>query len=126
RGDVGDEVLGARPVEDGHDQVVDVAIQGEGDRLQVVLHRGSKVDLPFGGRPDHDLVHVDVGGVQEPALLGGGEDGDGVGGAGSAEVRALEGVHGDVHGIPRAPHFLADEQHGGLVALPLADHDGAV
>src|SRR5207245_1201371 len=66
--------------------------------------------------------------VPEPALLGSGQDRDRVGGAGSAEVRPFQGIDGDVDrgaGSPAA-HLLADEQHGGLVALPLADDDGPV
>ena len=49
-----------------------------------------------------------------------------------AEVRALEGVDGDIDfGQPllpvrAAPDTLADEEHRGLVPLPLADDDQTV
>ena len=61
--------------------------------------------------------------------VGGGEDGDGVGRAGGAEVRALERVDGDVHlrgAGAAAAHLLADVEHRRLVALALADDDRAV
>jgi len=66
--------------------------------------------------------------VEQAALFGGRHHGDGVGRAGGTEVRAFQGIHGDVHrGLPRThAHLLADVEHGGLVALPLADDDGPV
>ncbi len=46
--DVGDQPLVARSVEDDDHQVVDLAVEAAGDRLEVVLHRGVDVDLPLG------------------------------------------------------------------------------
>src|SRR5207247_5671534 len=126
--DVGDQLLVARAVEDDDDQVLDVAPERAGDRFQVRLDRRVDVDRPLGRRPDDDLLHVAVGRVQEAALVGGGEDGDRVVGAGGAEVRPLERIDGDVdlHVIgAAAPDLLADEEHGRLVALAFADDDRA-
>ena len=47
-------------------------------------------------RADDELLHVEVGRVQQPALLGRREHGDGVRRAGRAEVRAFERIDGDV------------------------------
>ena len=124
--DVGDEPLMARAVEHDDDEVVDLAVQGLGDGLEVVLDRRVEVDLPPGRRPDDDLVHVDVGRVQQAALLGGRDDGDGVGSAGGAQVGALEGVDRDVDRRPALAHLLPDVEHGRLVSLAFPDHDGAV
>ena len=60
------------------------------------------------------------------------EDGERVGRARRAEVRALERVHRDVHfrqtGDPGSTlaDLLADEQHRRFIALPFSDHDRAV
>ena len=124
--DVGDEPLVAGPVEHDDHQVVDLAVERLGERLEVVLHRGVDVDLALGRRPHDELLHVDVGRVQEAALLGGGDDGDGVGRAGGAQVRALQRVDGDVDREAAAADLLADVEHGRLVPLALTDHDRAV
>ncbi len=74
--------------------------------------------------------------MQQASPLRRRKHGDGTGSAGGAEVRALEGIDGDIH-LRRAeapaaidevgePDFFADEQHRRLVALAFADHDGAV
>jgi hypothetical protein len=64
-------------------------------------------------------------------VVGDRDDADRVGRAGRAQVRALERVDRDVDlrrvavVVPAVPDLLADEQHRRLVALALADHDGA-
>ena len=59
------------------------------------------------GGADHDLLHVDVGRVEQPAALGSGEHRDRAGAAGGAQVGALERVDRDVDFgravVPRAP-----------------------
>jgi len=98
-------------------------VEAPGDGLQVAFDRGVDVDVPLRRGPDDELVHVDVRSVQEPALVPSGEHGDGVRRAGGAEVRALEGVDGDVDGVAAATDLLADVEHRGLVALAFADDD---
>ena len=117
------------PVENDHGQGADGAVEGGRDRLQVVLHRSVQVDLPASGRTDDDLVHVDVGGVEQAAALGGGEHRHRVRSPGGAEIRPLQRVDREVdlqiaRGTPA--DFLADVEHGRLVPLPLADHHPAV
>src|SRR5207247_2747694 len=80
---------------------------------------------------DDDLVHVNVGRVQQAALFRRRQHGDGVRRAGRAEVRPFERIDGDVDLWvdlalgPAAAERLADVEHRGLVALPLADHHRA-
>ena len=50
----------------------------------------------FERRADDELLHVEVGRVQQAAVLRRGEHGDGVGRAGRAEVGAFERIDGDV------------------------------
>ena len=78
---------------------------------------------------DRDLVHVDVGRVQEIALLGDGEHGERVGPGLGGDGRALERIERDVDfgtaALGRSDLF-ADEQHRRFVALAFADDHGAV
>ncbi len=68
--------------------------------------------------------------MQQAAALGGGEHRDGAGGAGGAEVGALQRIDRDVDLQGRAvalvgADLLADVEHRRLVALALADDDAA-
>ena len=94
----------------------------------------SRLTAPFAARPDDQLLHVEIRRMQQPAALGRGEHGDGVRRAGGAQVRALQRIDGDVDRRQRAgsrrlrrdADLLTDVEHRRLVALPFADHDGAV
>ena len=128
---IGDELLMPRAVEHHDDQIVHAALQPPGDGFQVVLHRRVQIDRAFRRRADDDLFHVAVGRVQQAAALGCRQHGDGAAGAGGAEVGALQRIDRDIHReraglIFRGADFLADVEHGRLVALALADDDGAV
>ena len=90
------ELLVTRPVEHDDDEIVDVAAEAPGDRLQVVRTGASRLTWSFDARPDDELLHVEVGRVQQAALLGRGQHGDGIRRAGRAEVRAFERIDGDV------------------------------
>ena len=122
----------ARAVEDHDGQVFNVAREAARDGLEVVFDGRVNVNRAARRRPDDDLVHVDVGRVQESAALRGGEHGDGVVRAERAEVRAFQGVNGDVNVwevfgvrvlVEARADLLADEEHGCFVALALADDD---
>src|SRR5262249_16905855 len=90
-----------------------------------------EIDSVLAGRADDDLFHVAVGSIQQAALLGGGEYGDGAGSAGRAEVGAFQGIDCDIDFRNLAAigkfcaDFLADVEHGGFVALAFADDDVA-
>ena len=98
-----------------------------GEVAQVLRDRGIEVDDPV-RQPaaDCDLVHVDVGRMQEVAVFGQCHDGEGVRAALGRDVGAFERVDGDVHGGAAGADLLADIEHGRLVHLALADDDGAV
>ena len=84
---------------------------------------------------DDQLLHVEVGGVQQAPFVRRGEHGQRVVIARAAQIRAFERIDRDIHlrqrpvlpavGAP-LPHLLADIQHRRLVALAFADDDGAV
>ena len=76
---------------------------------------------------DRDLVHVDVGRIEQRAAFRHRHGGDRARHVLGAQRRALERIDGDVDlRAVAAADLLADEQHRRLVALALADHDRAV
>ena len=88
--------------------------------------------LPATTGPTHELLHVAVGRVEQPAALGGRQHGDRARLPVGDQVRALQRVDRDVDlgrladGRGRVADPLADVEHRGLVALALADHDPGV
>ena len=132
-----DQLGVALPVEHHDRQLVDVAAEGIGDVAEVLGHRGVDVDPPARRRPDHDLVHVGVRGVEQAAPLGGGQHRD------RARRRRWRTGWCPPAGRRRcpppprpplvrllgpalqAPDLLADVEHRRLVPLALADHHPA-
>ncbi len=75
-----------------------------------------------------ELVHIDVGCVEQPALFGDGEDGERVGARLGGDCRAFERVERNVDRgriVAAAADLFADEQHRRFVALAFANNDGA-
>ena len=102
------------------------AVEHVGQDLEVALGRPPEIDLAGRLRRDDQLLHVNVRRVENPAALGDRENGDRVGLALGDEVGALHRIDGDVDVEPAAgADLLPDEQHRGLVPLPLPDHDAA-
>jgi hypothetical protein len=66
------------------------------NRAQVEAHRRVEIDDVARARADDELLHVDVGRMQQAALLGRREHRKRVGRAGRAQVRAFERIDGDV------------------------------
>ena len=103
---------------------------GGGEARDIVGRRAVEVDHAFGiARADRDLVHVDVGRIEQAALLGDGQHRERVGAGLGGDRRAFERVERDVDARAaalRRADLFADEQHRRLVALAFADDDGAV
>jgi hypothetical protein len=78
-------------------------------------------------RPDRQLVHVDIGRVQERAARRHRDHRQRVRHVLGGQRRALERVERDIHRrAVSGAHFLADEEHRRLVAFPFADHHDAL
>ena len=78
-------------------------------------------------RADGDLVHIDVGRVQQGAGLGHRQRRDRARHVLGAQRGAFQRIDRDVDlGAGPGADLLADEQHRRFVHLALADHDGAV
>src|SRR5258708_20429920 len=87
----------ARTVEDDDDQILNVAVEPLGDGFEIVGDGGIEVDRTLAGRTNYNFFHVQIGNVQQSALLTRGQNGDGPGGPSSAKLSALERLYGDVH-----------------------------
>src|SRR5258708_18345059 len=123
----------ARTVEDDDDQILDVAVEPLGDGFEIVGDGGIEVDRTLAGRTNYNFFHVQIGGVQQSALLTRGQNGDGAGGPSSAKISALERIYGDVDfreqsfgRVGSQANLFADVKHGSFVAFAFADDDGAV
>ena len=117
----------ARPVQDAGDQILDLDALGARQRLQVDRRFG--VDIDQIGRQaaaDRNLVHIDIGRVQEPARFRHGDDGQRILGPLGGDRRALQRIERDIDLGATGADLFADEQHRRLIPLALADHDDAV
>src|SRR5690606_37922667 len=88
-----------------------------------------EVHLALGGRTDDELLHVRVGGLEQAAAFGDGDDRDGVVHHAGGDAGAFHRVDGDVDvpGVLASPtDTFADVEHGRLVAFAFADDDLAV
>ena len=105
RAQLGDQVGVARPVEHADDDVGRVDALGGGDRrgyCRTATRARSITPAGIAGA-DGELVHIDVGRVEQAALLGDGEHGERVGAGLGGDRRAFERVEGDVDLRARCP-----------------------
>ena len=125
---LGDQRFVARAVEDAGDDLVGSHALGRGDRLDILGRRLVEIDDAGGqARADRDLVHINVGRVEQAARFGDGEHREAVRTGLGADRRAFQRIERDVdRRAVAAADLFPDEQHRRLVALALADHDGAV
>ena len=109
----------ARAIEHADHEIFDAARQGTRNALQVVRDRRVEEDGVLGVWPDHQLLHVQVGRVQQAALIRRGEHGQGIGLTRAAQVGSFQRIDGDVDPRHRPsigrpvvgvspPHLLAD------------------
>src|SRR5690625_3134131 len=126
--DLLDQLLVTGALEHAHGDLLDRLVQRLGDQLDVLFDRQAQVHVLRGGRTHHHLLHVEHGRrVVHAAALGDGEHRQRVVVAEGGQPGAVDRIDRDVDVGPGAvTDALAVEQHGGLVLLALADHDGAV
>jgi hypothetical protein len=100
---------------------------GLGEPANVVGRRRVEFDNALRiTRTDRQFLHIDVGRMQERTAIGHRHGRDRAGHVLGAQRRAFERIDGDINlGTGIEPDLLADEKHRRLVALALADHDGA-
>ena len=120
----------ARAVEDAGDDLLGGDALRLCERLDILGDALVEAHEPLRiAAADGDLVHIGVGRVQQAAFLRDRQHRERVRPGLCRDRRALQRVERDVD-LRRAGAGLADllanVEHGGLVALPLSDDDGAV
>ena len=123
-----DQVGMARAIEDERGDLGRRHALRLGEVADVLLGRRVEIDHALGiAGADRDLLHIDVGRMQQRSAFGHGDGGDRAGHVLGAQSGAFERIDRDIHfRPPPVAHPLADEKHGRLVELALADDDGAV
>ena len=125
--DGGNDIGVARTVEHQHGDRGGIDALRLGQPANIVGGRRVELDdaLVVTGT-DRDLLHVDVGRMQQRAAIGHRHGRDRARHVLGAQRGAFERIDGDID-LRAGVHadLLADEQHRRLVALALADHDGA-
>jgi hypothetical protein len=122
--DLSNQTLVACPVHADDDQLVDPEPQALRQDLQVFSGGVADVNLALGRRGSRQLVHVEVGSVEQAPSLAGGQNGHGTVLGVGAEIGSLAGIDGKIHtGAHAAADLLTDVQHRRLVTLSLADDD---
>ena len=123
-----DDGLVPRAVQDHDRHLLGPDALGLRDGAHVLVGRRRDVDRVGGLGADRHLLHVDGGAGEEHRVARGQrDDGERVRLAVGGEPGPVDRVDGDVDAGPLAvADLLAVEQHGRLVLLALADHDGAV
>ena len=120
----------ARTIEHADDDVARLDTLGSGHGLNVFGGRLCQVDDPLGiAGTDGQLVHIDVGRIEQAPFLRRGQHrqrvGTGLGGNRRAFERVKRNI--DLGALALRPADLfADEEHGRLVAFAFADDDRAI
>ena len=122
--DFSDQILVTSTVHHNDVQLINGKTQALAEDLDVLSGRLADVHLALGGRRSSQLLHVEVGGIEQTAGLRSRQNSHRTALAIGAEVGALAGVHSEINArTGAAAHFLADVEHRGLIPLALADHD---
>ena len=122
-------------IENDYCQVFDVAAKPASNVFQILLHRCIDVDHTAGRWAHHDLVHVNVRSVEQPAAFGRRQYCNRVVSAQRAKVCAFQRIDRDVDFGTRRRHFFADPKaatdflanvkHWRFVAFAFADYNPA-
>src|SRR5208283_5341655 len=130
--DIGDQFFVPWPVEHDHYQIFHAAMHSPRNVFEIDMYRRVEFHGVLARRSDNDLFHVAVRSMQQSALFRSRQHRDCARRAGSAQVRPFERIDRDIdvrNFLPvgeSAADMLANIEHGRLIALALADHDGAV
>ena len=117
-------------VEDADDQFMRRHAFFGGDRGNIFRNGFVEIDNVWRiARPDGDLVHVDIGGVEQIAFFGHGEHGQRIRASLCGYGGAFQRIKGDVDFWASAngrANLFTNKQHRRLVAFAFANDDGAV
>ena len=84
-------------IEDAHCQIFDVPTKPAGNVLQVIFHWRINIDDAAARWPNYNLVHVDIGGIEQAVAFGSRQDGDRIVGSQGTEIGALQRIDSNVY-----------------------------
>ena len=125
--DLSNQILVASAIHHNNGELADGKAEALAEDLDVFGGRLTDVHLAFGGRGCSQLLHVEVGSVEQTTPVGSGQNGHGSTLIVGTEVGAFAGINSEVNaGAGATADFLTDVEHGSFVALSLTDHDAAL
>ena len=125
--DFSDQILVTSTVHHNDVQLINGKTQALAEDLDVLSGRLADVNLALGGRRSSQLLHIEVGGVEQTTTVGSGEDSHGAALVERAEVGAFARVNSKVNaGAGAGADFFSDVKHRGFITFTLADHDAAL
>ncbi len=125
--DLSDQVLVTGTIHHHDVQLVDGETHALAEDLDVFSGRFADVHLALGSWRSSQLLHIKVGGVEQTATVGSGENSHGTALVEGAKVGAFARVNSKIHARASASADLfSDVKHRGFITFPLANHDAAL
>ena len=125
--DLSDQIFVTGPIHHHDVQLVDGETQALTEDLDVFSGRFTDVHLALGSRRSSQLLHVEVGGIEQTTAIGSGKNSHRAALVEGAEVGAFTRINSEIHARTIASTDLfSDVEHGSLVAFALTDDDAAL
>ena len=125
--DFSDQILVTGTIHHHDVELVDGETQAFTEDLDVFSGRLADVHLALSSRRCSQLLHVEVGGVEQTTTVGSSENSHGATLVESTKVGAFTRVNSEIHSRPGAgADLFSDVEHGGFVTFALANHDAAL
>ena len=117
----------AAAVHDHDDQISDCNAEALAEDIDVLSGALADVNLAFSGRGRCQLLHVEVGSVEQTTGLGGSKHSHRAALAVGTEIGSLTGINSEINsGAGTTANFLTDVEHRSFVPLTFTDHDAAL
>ena len=117
----------AAAVHDHDHQIGDCDTETPAEDIDVLSGALADINLAFGSRGCGQLLHVEVGSVEQAASLRSCQHSHRAALAVGTEIGALAGINREIHSrAGSTANFLADVKHRSFVTLTLTDHDSAL
>lgn len=125
--DLSDQILVTRTIHHHDVQLVDGETQALAEDLDVFSGRFTDVHLALGSRRSSQLLHVEVGGVEQTTAIGSGENSHRAALVEGAKVGAFARVDSEIHARASAgADLFSDVEHRGFITFAFANHDAAL
>ena len=112
-------------VQNHYRQIINLAVQRIGDRLEVFRRGRVQVNPAFGARTDSDFFHIHVRRVQQAAFGRNGNYRNRTGHPLGHKIRAFQRINRDIHFHTAGADLFTDVEHRRLVHFAFANDDRA-